>query len=44
MTFKEKVEEVIAGVFFALFFYGCIFLASISDAIDQSIIEFKGGM
>ncbi len=42
MTLKEKIEETIAGIFFALFFFGCIFGASISDSIDQVIIEAKG--
>lgn len=39
MTLKEKIEEAITCVLFGLFLCGLMFGASISDAIDQTIIE-----
>lgn len=39
MTFKEKVEEFLAGLFFLVFMVSCVFLISISDTLDQAIIE-----
>ncbi len=44
MLLKQKIEEVLSCIFFALFMCSMLFLISISDAIDQSIIEARQGI
>lgn len=39
MTLKEKIEETLCCILFGIFFFCMIFMVSLSDAIDQSIIE-----
>lgn len=39
---KETIKEIIGGIFFCLFMVGLIGTISISDAIDQTIIEMRG--
>lgn len=41
MTLKEKIQECLACFFFLLLMTSCVFLISISDAIDQAIIEHR---
>lgn len=39
---SETIKEIIGGIFFCLFMLGLIGTISISDAIDQTIIEMRG--
>lgn len=41
MTLKEKIQECLACFFFLVFMTSCVFLISISDTIDQAIIEHR---
>ena len=38
MTIKEKIEEFFACLFFLIFMFVCVFMISISDALDKAII------
>ena len=40
---KETIKEVFSCFFFLLFMMLCIFGISISDELDQIIIEYKEG-
>ena len=39
MTKLEIIKETLSGIAFCLFFYSLIALASISDGIDETILE-----
>jgi len=41
LSLREKIQECIAGFFFALFMGVLILLTSVSDGFDQHIIEYR---
>lgn len=39
MTLSEKIKEITANLIFALFITALIFACSLSDSLDQTLIE-----
>ena len=37
-----EIKEIFAGMFLLVSLFGMVFMASVSDGVDQTIIEMRG--